>query len=219
MSSIYDPPDEAAVLRLVREFPLAWVVSGGGGAFSATPLPMLAECDAGGKLVSLLGHFSRANPQVAALAAAPDAVILFQGPQGYLSPGLVADPTWAPTWNFAVARFQVRISFAPDETDAAVRRLTAEMEVSVGGDWSVEKMGPRYAAMLPRIVAFRAHVLARHATFKLGQDEGADHFRTIVDGLDDARLASWMRDAATATEAPAPTPPPSAGHEDGMSKP
>jgi len=200
MTSLFQAPNEAALLRLILDFPLAWVVSHGGDAFAATPLPLVAERDAEGRLVSLVGHLPRANPQVAVLAAEPEALVLFQGPQGYISTSLVSDPASAPTWNYAVARFVCRIEFRPDENDRALRMLTAQAEAAHGTDWSVEKMGARYASMQKRIVAFRAHILSRHVTFKLGQDERPADFAAIVAGLRDPLLAGWMQAAVVPDE-------------------
>ena len=81
---------------------------------------------------------------------------------------------------------------SPDENDTALRRLTAKMEDDVGGGWTVDRMGERYERMRTRIIAFRAEIRDRHATFKLGQDERPDHFASIADRLGDRRLADWM---------------------------
>ena len=129
---------------------------------------------------------------MAGLQAEPDALILFQGPQGYISPRLVLNPTWAPTWNYAVLRFEVTVEFAPHETDAAVRCLAAHLERERGNPWRVEELGSRYGQLLPHIIAFRAHVHAVRATFKLGQDEERATFNEIVAGLADSPLAQLM---------------------------
>lgn len=192
MSLPFEPRSQADTLALVRAFPLAWVVSLQGEA-AATPLPLLAECDGDGRIAALFGHFARRNPQVAALQAAPDALLLFQGPQGYVAPRLVSKPDWGPTWNYAVARFRVRIEFVPAETDEALVRLAAHLEAGRDAPWTVARMGPRYAQLREHVIAFRAHVEHVQATFKLGQDESAETFREIVDGHDDPGLRNWMR--------------------------
>jgi transcriptional regulator len=185
----FTPRSPEDVVRLIADHPLAWVIS---RDFQATPLPLLAETDASGSIVSLLGHCARRNPQVAALETNPEALILFQGPHGYISPRLVSNPTWGPTWNYAVARFEVDIIFVPDETDVAVRRLAAHLERVRPDPWRVEEMQHRYGELLPRIIAFRARVRALHATFKLGQDETDGTFREIVTGLAGTPLADLM---------------------------
>lgn len=196
MTGAFVPRDDADVLALVRAYPLAWVIGHGSTdstPFDATPLPLLPELDASGRIASFLGHFALANPQVAALRADPRALLLFKGPDGYIAPRLVSNPTWGPTWNYAVARFQVRIEFAPDDNDRALDALAATLEADNPDPWTTARMGPRYAQMRQHIIAFHAHVERVQATFKLGQDEQPQTFDEIVGGLDDAPLRTWMQ--------------------------
>lgn len=189
MAASFAPRSPADIVRLIDEHPLAWVVS---RDFQSTPLPLMAETDASGTIVSLVGHFARRNPQVAALMADPDALILFQGPQGYISPRMVSKPAWGPTWNYAVARFEVSIEFVPEEIDEAIRHMAAHLERHRPDPWVVDEMGPRYADMRRYIIGFRATVRRAHVTFKLGQDEDAPVFDEITRALDGTPLAAWM---------------------------
>jgi transcriptional regulator len=186
------PREPADVPALVDAYPLCWVVSAGPEGQAATPLPLLAERGPDGGVVELFGHFALSNPQVALLRRQPRAMILAQGPNGYISPRLVSNPTWGPTWNYAVARFDVEIRFVPEENDAALRRLAAFLERDAAQPWTVDRMGARYAELSRYIVAFRATILAEHARFKLGQDETPGTFDEIVAGLGDQALAAWM---------------------------
>jgi transcriptional regulator len=189
MAEIFAPNSPADVVQLIAEFPLAWVV---GTDFQATPLPLMAETDAAGAVVALVGHFARRNPQVAALQSDPRALILFQGPQGYISPRCVSKPAWGPTWNYAVARFDVRVNFVPEEIDEALRAMAAHLEGHRSDSWVPTEMGARYADMRRYIIGFRAHVQAAHATFKLGQDEDAATFAEITAALGETSLGRWM---------------------------
>lgn len=188
----FAPRSHRDIVTLIGTHPLAWVVS---RDFDATPLPLLAECDADGRLVSLFGHFAHRNPQVAVFERDPSALILFSGPQGYVSPTLVSNPQWGPTWNYAAVRIRADLVFTPDETDASVRRLAAHLEPDSG--WQVDAMGERYERLLGGIVAFRATVTACEATFKLGQDEAQGTFGEIVRGHPDQRLARAMTEQAS----------------------
>jgi transcriptional regulator len=192
MSSPFEPRSQADVLALIDAYPLAWVVPRHDDE-AATPLPLLAECDDDGKLVSLFGHLALRNPLFDALRAAPSALVLFQGPQGYVAPRLVSKADWGPTWNYAVARIDTRIAFVPDETEAALQRLAAHLEAGRVDPWTVERMGSRYDQLRTHVVAFRAHVVGLRATFKLGQDEAPETFAEIVAGHEDAALRDWMR--------------------------
>jgi len=191
----FEPRSEADLLRLIDEYPLAWVVSVGGAVgIGATPLPLLAETNATGQIEALFGHFALANPQVAQLRADPRAKILFTGPHGYISPEAVSQPGWAPTWNYAIAQFDVEVEFRPQENDSALERLVTRMERDRRIPWTVAKMGERYALLAPRVIAFRAHVRSKMGRFKLGQDESAQTLAELLAALDDAALVRWMRD-------------------------
>jgi transcriptional regulator len=190
--SLFIPREPSDVSELVRAYPLCWIVSGMVGERYATPLPLLPEQDEDSRVKSLFGHIARSNPQQEALERDPRATILCMGPQGYVSPRLVSNPTWGPTWNYAVCRFETEVRFVPDETDHALSLLAAALE-GVGREaWTPERMGERYDQLRRHIVAFRADVLETHAKFKLGQDENDVVFQDIVRGLDDRILADWM---------------------------
>jgi transcriptional regulator len=191
---IFDSRSEADILRLVDEYPLAWVVSAGASGFGASPLPLLAETDSSGRIASLVGHVAIANPQVTQLRTSPLATILFMGPHGYISPELVSKPDWAPTWNYATARFDAEVEFLPEETERLVERLVCRMERDRLKPWDIGQMGPRYKLLAKRIVGFRAHVRAVQGRFKLGQDESLRTLSDILSGLEDASLTRWMKD-------------------------
>lgn len=182
------------VIDLIREFPLAWVAPRDDrGAQVATLLPMLANTDAEGHVVSLLGHMARRNPLHAALEAQPRAVLLFTGPQAYVSPGLVSNKTWAPTWNYAQVRVEATIRFRPDLSHEALDRLTGVMDERDQTGWRPRDVGGRYDAMAQAIIAFEADVTDLSAKFKLGQDESDQALAEILGGHPDPVLTRWMR--------------------------
>lgn len=184
----YLPRSHRDMVALVDAHPLAWVIS---RDFQATLLPLLAETDDEGGLCALLGHIPVRHPQRLALERDPDALILFLGPNGYISPRLVSNPQWGPTWNYAALRVRAHVEFVEHETDVALRLLAVHLEP--GGDWSVESMGPRYERLRQHVVAFRAVAQEADARFKLGQDEQATTFAEITARLPDGALAELMR--------------------------
>lgn len=196
---LFAPRQAQDLIDLVARAPLAWLVSAGGDDAAFSPLPLRAELDGEGRLAALRGHLARRNPHVARLARVPQAQALFMGPQGYISPSWLSDRTQAPTWNYAAARFELRVTLC--EGDAAVeaelRALSRQMEAGRSGAWTLEEMGERYRRLAASVVAFRAEILDVQATFKLGQGERPADFLEIVAGLrqaNDARLAELMEE-------------------------
>lgn len=175
---------DADVTGLVTQQPLAWIVSRDNPS-NATPLPLRPERVENDRIVTLIGHYARSNPQVAQLQHEPHATVLFMGPHGYVSPSWLSDRTQAPTWNYACANFDVRIEFLDNhaDLDRIVRDLVEAMEGSRPNRWRIEEMHARYEQLLLRIIPFRAHVLDIHAKFKLGQDERDDVYPEIIRGL------------------------------------
>ena len=203
-SSRFDARTPADNSRLVREYPLAWVVSADdaahGGGLHATPLPLLARSDESGRILHIVGHFARHNPQVAALQRQPQALFLFLGPHGYVSPSWMADRSQAPTWNYASMRCHARVRFHTDEArlQADVRALVDHHEAGRPESWQVDDMGERYEQLSQGIIGFEADVTDVLGRFKLGQDERDDVYLDIMRGLagepgGSPDLLDWMR--------------------------
>lgn len=202
--NIYAARSDADLLRLMRQQPLAWIVSGSGDDFRSTLLPLLAQSDADGRIVRFAGHFSRYNDQHQLLMRDPRAVILVLGINGYISPSWFVDKSQAPTWNYVSAQFVVDMQFfdAPEPIEAHLRQLVNSMEAQAprGPDqipWDVDQMGPRYFLRSRAIVGFTAEIREVKPKFKLGQDERDDVFSDIMAGLKHGPsepLQAWMRD-------------------------
>ena len=186
MNPLFEPAGSEWVQRTVDEYPLAHLIS---RKLNASPLPLLAERDERGSLVALFGHCARANPLVRDFAEDPEGLVIFSGPQGYISPSLVSKPDWGPTWNYASLRFRVEVDFVPEETRRSVEQLAEKLE---GERWTIARLGARADAMLAQIIAFRARVTGTDHVFKLGQDESDQSHAEIVAGHPDRNLASWM---------------------------
>lgn len=193
MSAMFERFDPSDLRTLLADYPLAWISPGGGCAADTALLPLIGEFDNAGTLIELVGHMGRATSLRRTLAADPRALVLFQGPQGYVSPEHAGRRDWAPTWNFAQLRVEVEVTFRPDDTDDAVDRLVAQMEDGRPAPWHALEMGERYGPMAQAIIGFRARPMTLLGRFKLGQDENDATLRKIVARHPDPELVRWMR--------------------------
>lgn len=198
-TDLFEPKSGEQVLRLVHSYPLAWVVSLDAGSFRATPLPLRPRVGANGRIEALEGHMGRSNPQCAALKRDGRALVLFSGPQGYISPSWISNRTWAPTWNYVVVQFVVTVAFdeTPAQLDAHLDDLSRAMEQGRPNAWHASEMGARYDTLKRMIVPFVATVVEQRAKFKLGQDERDTVFSEITAALENAGsddLLAWMRE-------------------------
>jgi len=190
MASPFEQYDDGDIRSLIEEYPLAWVVAADG---EASQLPLIGIFDANNRLTELIGHYALTNPLGASFAADTRATLLFSGPNDYVSPEHAGNRQWGPTWNYANARITVDISVEPELTEAALQLLINKVEAKFAQPWSVDELGDRYQAMLPRIVGFRAHVKQVVGRFKLGQDETPETLNHILANIPNAELVDWMR--------------------------
>ena len=166
------------------------------GAPALSHLPFLPDRAAG----VLHCHVARANPHWHAVARSPQALVIFAGPHGYVSPTWYAQSGGVPTWNYAVVHAHGEAQAVDDaqRTRKHVEALAAKYERGRPAPWV-----PDYdARRLAGIVGIDIRVTRLEGKFKLSQNRSeADRVRVMAaleasGHADDAALARLM--AATA---------------------
>ena len=103
--------DVVQMHALMRARPFAALVSRGSLGLYASHLPTVLKDEGPYGLIEC--HLARANPHWKDLAAGTEALMIFQGPEGYITPNWYASKTVhgkvVPTWNYAVVH--ARIAF------------------------------------------------------------------------------------------------------------
>jgi transcriptional regulator len=125
---------------LMAAHPLATLVTQGAEGLEANHVPLAARRTASGGLL-LEGHVARANTLWQ--QAGQDFLVVFQGPQTYVSPAWYASKKEhgkvVPTWNYAVVHAQGKLVAHDDPKwlQEFLSRLTQTHETKVGSDWKV----------------------------------------------------------------------------------
>lgn len=192
MSNIFDQFNNNDVFDLIAQYPLAIMLSQGRSGFISTSLPILAYVDQHGAVDRLIGHIALSNPHVDELKRSNRANFLFQGPNHYISPTLISNRSWSPTWNYIRVSVEADVTFIPRMVSDALEQLVSKMEAGRENAWSISEMGDRYQNLSQHILAFQAEIKSINATFKLGQDENPIVFDEIIAGLGDSSLSRWM---------------------------
>ncbi len=90
---------------LIRENPLGLLVSVGDDGVLANPVPFLLD-SAASPFGTLGAHLARANPQWRTFANGREALVVFQGPERYVTPSWYETKRETgkvvPTWNYAM---------------------------------------------------------------------------------------------------------------------
>jgi transcriptional regulator len=203
---------------LMRRHPLATLVRHcPTDGLLADAVPLLLEADTGPQ-GRLLGHVARGNPlwraaQAAAAAgqAAPEVLVLFQGPQAYVSPNWY--PTKAehgkavPTWNYAVVQAHGTLHVHTDAAwlRALLGRLTAEHEAAQARPWTLDEAPADYLSqMLGAVVGIEIHITRLAGKWKVSQNQPAVNQAGVVAGLAATGLAGDADMAALVTQMASP---------------
>ena len=201
-----------AVLHdLIRAYPLAVLVTIDATGLVANHIPM--EIDPGaGEHGTLRGHVARGNPMWKSSRPDVEALAVFQGPHGYITPSFYATKAATgevvPTWNYATvhAYGPLRVIEDPGWLRHFVETLTARHEArrqaaSGREPWKVSDAPERYIEkMLKAIVGIELPISRIEGKWKVSQNRSAEDRAGVVAGLrdsDDAAqhaLADLVRD-------------------------
>jgi transcriptional regulator len=193
----FSSDDPALIDEVMRRYPFAMLT--GNDADNrpfATHLPVVAERD--GQTWRIEGHVARANPHWQLLERTPQALLVFQGPHGYVSPSLYEQRLSVPTWNYVAVHVYAEVSTVHDagEKDALLKRLIGRNEPGYAEQWR-GLPADFQQKMLAAIVGLRMVPVRVEAKFKLSQNRpAADRARILAaqrEGSETERdMADWM---------------------------
>jgi transcriptional regulator len=191
---MYLPPhfredSRAAQHALIRAHPLGLLVTAGPAGLLANPIPFLL--DATGPHGTLRAHLARANPQGQELAAVEECLIVFQGPQGYVTPGWYASKRAhsrvVPTWNYATVHAWGRPRVIEDAAwlGRQVADLTALREAPRAEPWAVsDAPKPFVDAQLRALVGVEIPITRIEGKWKMSQNRPADDRAGVIAGFE-----------------------------------
>lgn len=182
--------DRVEVLHaLIREHPLAVLVTLGAGGLSASHIPLEIDPEPA-PFGTLRGHVARGNPQWREFRPEVEALAIFQGPASYVSPSWYATKRETgkvvPTWNYAVvhARGPLVTHEDPAWLAGLVRRLTAGQERRFAQPWQVEDAPAEFIErQLKAIVGIEIPLARLDGKWKMSQNRPATDREGVVRGL------------------------------------
>ncbi|WP_413719777.1 FMN-binding negative transcriptional regulator [Silicimonas sp. MF1-12-2] len=193
--------------QLIRTHPLGALVTHTGGALSADHVPLLLDAGPDGK-DRLRGHLAAANPLCKADPGDLDVLVIFQGPQTYVSPSWYPSKQEhgkvVPTWNYAVVHVEGTLRFhrASDWLHTQVTDLTDRHEASRDLPWAVSDAPDDFVdRQLRAIVGIEIAVRTITGKWKVSQNRAPADRNGVARGLDatptpdSAAMARLVRDS------------------------
>ena len=181
---------EVAVLHaLIRSHPLgAWVAHVDDGLL-VNHIPFLVD-PARGENGTLIAHVARANPVWRSLTKEVQCVVIFQGPQTYITPSWYPSRQGGgkavPTWNYAVVHAH-GTPRAVDDPHWLLQHVTALSDLHESTravPWSVsDAPGDYIDTMLKAIVGIEIPVSRLVGKWKTSQNRPVADKLGVIDGL------------------------------------
>jgi len=179
-----------ALHELIRAHPLGMLVTLNGAGLQANSVPFILDADPAGGPGILRAHVARANPLWRETRGDVEALVVFQGPQAYISPNWYASKAEhgkvVPTWNYVMvqARGTLRAVDDADWLRAFVTRLTTKHEAVQAQPWAVTDAPADYIdTMLRAIVGIEIPLTALTGKWKVSQNRPAADRAGVVAGL------------------------------------
>ncbi len=162
---------------LIRDHPLATLITHNGQSLSANHIPMLLGAD-DSAFGLLSGHVARANPVWREHQPHIDVLAIFQGSNAYISPSWYTTKKETgrvvPTWNYAAVHVTGSLKFYEntDKLRAHLIKLVNTHESGFPQPWLFSDAPAAYTdKMLTSIIGFELTIRDLKGKWKVGQNQ------------------------------------------------
>lgn len=139
---------------------------------------------------TLIGHLAKANPHARVADPGVQTLVIFQGPEGYITPSYYAAKREhgkvVPTWNYAAVHAYGTLEVFDDPVRLldVVTRLTVRNETPRAQPWAVSDAPDDFVqGMLRGIVGISLPIARLEGKVKMSQNRPATDVAGVVDGL------------------------------------
>jgi transcriptional regulator len=194
---MYQPPhfreDRREVQHaLIATHSLGLLITAGPGGLQANFIPFLIDA-ATSEHGTLRAHLARANPQLRELDRVDECLVVFQGPQTYVSPSLYPSKRETgkvvPTWNYITVHAWGRPRVMDDAAWIAnqIDDLTRHHEAPRDAPWAVADAPETFvAAQIKGIVGVQIPIARIEGKWKVSQNRSAADAAGVAEGLRNA---------------------------------
>jgi transcriptional regulator len=184
--SHFQEPDAEVQRGLIRQNPLGLLITSGPAGLIANAVPFLLNRDG----TFLQAHLARANGQIAELELVSDCLIVFQGPQAYVTPQWYETKKQTgkvvPTWNYVIVqvRGRPRVIGDQDWIRQQIDRLTVTHEAATKHPWNVTDAPEAYiSSQMKGIVGVEIAISDMTGKWKVSQNRPEADRNSVHRGL------------------------------------
>jgi transcriptional regulator len=176
--------DPEKIIGFIRQHNFGALVSAIDGNLQATHLPFELTGD-NSAAVSLKTHMARANKQWKTLSADTEVMVIFQGPNSYISPRWY-DHINVPTMNYIAVHVygKPKIIQDPEEIYHMLKHQIEAYEKEHIAEYNIETLPSQYLQNQMRaLVALEISISRIEANFKLSQNRDEANYKNIIEQL------------------------------------
>lgn len=175
------------IKRIIKEFPLATLITSSANGLEANHLPFLVDFK-NNALQNLLGHIAIGNPIYQNIKDNEEVLVVYKAEDSYISPNWY--PTKkenhkvVPTWNYQSVHLYGKIKFLKDIKSLLkiVGKLTKLYETQVGESdpWTIKQAPKDFMnEKLSNIIGIQIKITKILAKSKLNQNRDAIDFNSV----------------------------------------
>ena len=203
LPSSFEERDSERLRSFIREHPFGTLVTLTTTGLDANHIPFLLLADPTSAAATLHGHIARANPLWRDLVPDSLVLVIFHGPESFISPSWYASTRETakavPTWNYAVVHAHGALRVVDDVTwlRSHVEALTQEHERPRETPWAIGDAPADFVdTLLGGIIGIEISVTRLTGKWKVSQNRSGADRAGVVEGLEREGLKSGIEMAA-----------------------
>ena len=185
----FDEENIEVMHELIREKPLATLVTLNSGGIEANHIPMVLFTKSGA-YGTLRGHVARSNPLWHEHPENTDVLLVFHGADSYITPSWYASKQESgkvvPTWNYVSvqAKGKLRVIQEPNWIRSQLESLTAHNEAGFDHPWAVSDAPNEFTTkLLEVIVGIEIIITELKGKWKVSQNRSEQDRMSVANGL------------------------------------
>lgn len=183
--------DKATLQQYIRDYAFGLLVVADGDGVEANHIPFHLSSGESGSLGYLQCHLARSNPVWQRLQDGARVLVVFQGPNAYISPSWYPTKTETgkvvPTWNYLAVHAQgvARVIQDPQWLMGHLHQLTDQHESLMSDPWSVNDAPTDFTGRLVQaIVGIEIRIDALTGKLKASQNQPLQNRAGVKAGLE-----------------------------------
>ena len=202
----FEERDPERLRNFIQRYPLGSLVTATASGLDANHIPFVCA-DTGNAVGTLHAHIARANPLWREGVRDATALVIFQGPNSFISPSWYPskreNARVVPTWNYAVVHVHGVLRFVDDPAwvRSNVEALTREHEGKRDAPWAVTDAPADFIEkMVAAVVGIEISITRLVGKWKVSQNRSISDRLGVVEALEREAVPSGTTIAALIRE-------------------